>query len=114
MALCAVVAVAVLVLMPSAASAQQQTVRSIQALGGPTRFTAPVNDIGALAETMGRAMVRADLATVLERAGMPALTAQVQQKLAVGEVTVASLPQGTTIEWMALRRDGPNVVRNLR
>jgi len=112
--LCAGLLVAGLVLVPFSASAQQESVRSIQALGGPTRFTAPVNDIATLARTMGLAMIRADLATVLERAGMPALTAQVQQALAVGQVTVATLPQGTTIEWMALRRDGPNVVRNIR
>ena len=45
---------------------------------------------------------------------MPALAIQVQHNLAVGQVTVATLPQGTVIQWMALRRDGPTVVRNLR
>ena len=66
------------------------------------------------ATTMGRATIREDLATVFEQAGMPALAMEAQRKLAVGEVTVATLPQGTTIQWMALRRQGPNVVRNLR
>ena len=113
-AVCFGLAVTCLVLTASAASAQQEPVRSIRVLGGPTRFTAPVNDIAALARTMGRPMIQADLATVLESAGMPALTMQVQNMLAVGQVTVATLPQGTVIQWMALRRDGPNVVRNLR
>ena len=113
-AVCFGLAVTCFVLAVSTASAQQEPVRSLRNLGGPTRFTAPVNDIGALARTMGRAMIRADLATVLERAGMPALTMQVQNMLAVGQVTVATLPQGTRIEWMALRRGGPDVVRNLR
>ena len=113
-AVCFGLAVTCLVLTASAASAQQEPVRSIQALGGQTRFTAPVNDIAALARSMGRPMIQADLATVLERAGMPALAMQVQHNLAVGQVTVATLPQGTVIQWMALRRDGPTVVRNLR
>ena len=108
-------AVTCLLLAASAASAQQEPVRSIRVLGSPTtRFTAPVNDVGTLARTMGRATIREDLATVLERAGLPVLTMQVQHVLAVGQVTVATLPQGTMMEWMALRRGGPDIVRNLR
>ena len=56
----------------------------------------------------------ADLSTVLERAGMPILTAQVQNILSNGQVTETTLAPGTVIEWMALRRGGPNVVRNIR
>ena len=75
----------------SPAVAQQEPPRSITRLGGATRFTAPVNDISALATTMGRATMREDLATVFEQAGMPALAMEAQRKLAVGEVTVATL-----------------------
>ena len=113
-ALCFGLAVACLLLAASTASAQQDLVRSIRALGGSTRFTAPVNDIAALAQTMGRSAIQADLATVLERAGMPALTMQVQHNLAVGQVTAETLPQGTVMQWMAFRRGGPDIVRNLR
>ena len=108
-------AVTYLLLATSTVSAQQEPVRPIRALGSPTtRFTAPVNDIGALARSMGRPMIQTDLATILEEAGMPGLTMQVQHNLAVGQVTVATLPQGTVMQWMALRRGGPAIVRNLR
>ena len=114
MGICLGLALASQLLDASPAVAQQEPPRSIIRLGGATRFTAPVNDVSALATTMGRATIREDLATVFEQAGMPALAMEAQRKLAVGEVTVATLPQGTTIQWMALRRQGPNVVRNLR
>ncbi|MDA1185961.1 MAG: hypothetical protein O2930_15130 [Acidobacteria bacterium] len=45
---------------------------------------------------------------------MPALAEHVQHNLAVGQATAATLPQGTVMQWMALRRGGPNVVRNIR
>jgi hypothetical protein len=75
---------------------------------------APVNDVSSLARTMGRPTIQADIATVLEAAGMPALTELVQHSLAVGEVEVATLPQGTVMQWMALRRGEPDVSRNIR
>ena len=104
------------ILATSVASAQQPTpeVRSVRSLGGPTRFTAPVRDIPALTRSMSRPAIQRDLSTVLERAGMPMLTAQVQNILSNGQVTEATLAPGTVIEWMALRRGGPNVVRNIR
>ena len=104
------------ILATSVASAQQPTqeVRSVRSLGGPTRFTAPVRDIPALTRSMSRPAIQRDLSTVLERAGMPILTAQVQNILSNGQVTEATLAPGTVIEWMALRRGGPNVVRNIR
>ena len=104
------------ILATSVASAQQATqeVRSVRVLGGPTRFTAPVRDIPALTRSMSRPNIQRDLSTVLQRAGMPVLTAQVQNILSNGQVTEATLAPGTVIEWMALRRGGPNVVRNIR
>ena len=111
---CLGLALTSLLLGASPAVAQQEPPRSITRLGGVTRFTAPVNDISALATTMGRAAIQVDLATVLEAAGMPGVIMDVQHSLAVGQVTAATLPPGTVIEWMALRRAGPEVVRNLR
>ena len=113
-AACRGLAVTCLVLAASTAFAQQEPPSSVTSLGGATRFVDPVNDIAALARTMGRATIQADLATVLEQAGMPALTEQVQHNLAVGQVTVATLPQGSVMQWMALRRGEPDVSRNLR
>lgn len=107
-----VAAVVLGLLMTTPAFAQQPT--PIRRLGGPTRFTAPVRDVPALTRSMSRPAIQRDLSTVLERAGMPSLTSQIQGILSSGQVTVATLPQGTTIEWMALRRGGPNVSRNLR
>ena len=111
---CLGLAITSLLLGASPAVAQQEPPQSITRLGGATRFTAPVNDISALATTMGRAAIQVDLATVLEAAGMPGVIMDVQHRLAVGQVTAATLPPGTVIEWMALRRAGPEVVRNLR
>ena len=111
---CLGLALTSLLLGASPAVAQQEPPQSIIRLGGATRFTAPVNDISALATTMGRAAIQADLATVLEAAGMPGVIMDVQHRLAVGQVTAATLPQGTVIEWMALRRAGPEVLRNIR
>jgi len=115
-ALCVGLAVICLVLTASTASAQQQAppVRSIRNLGGPTRFTAPVRDVDALRRSMARPAIQRDLATVFDRAGMASLTMQVQSILAGGQVIETTLAPGTVIEWMALRRGGPNVVRNIR
>lgn len=103
-------------LTASTAFAQQQAppVRSVRSLGGPTRFTAPVRDVAALGRSMSRPAIQRDLATVFDRAGMASLTTQVQAVLAKGQVIEATLVPGTSIEWMALRRRGPNVARNLR
>jgi hypothetical protein len=107
-----------LLLAASAHAAQQQTpgqVRSLRNLGGPTRFTAPVRDVAALRRSMARPAIQRDLATVLDRAGLSSLTMQVQSILAEGQVTQSTLAQGTSIEWMALRRGRrPDIVRNLR
>ena len=100
------------VLVSSTAFAQEPT--SVRSLGGPTRFVDPVNDVGSLARSMGRPTIQADLATVLNTAGMPALAEQVQHNLAVGQVTEGTLAQGTVIQWMALRRGTPDVSRNIR
>jgi hypothetical protein len=106
--------VLILGMFATASTAWAQEVRSVRALGGPTRFTAPVRDIPALRTSMSRPNIQRDIATVLERAGMAGLTAEIQGNLAQGRVTEATLAPGTTIEWMALRRGGPNVVRNIR
>jgi hypothetical protein len=103
-----------LVLAASTAFAQQEPPSSVTSLGGATRFVDPVNDVGALARSMGRPTIQADLATVLATAGMPALSEQVQHNLAVGQVTEGALPQGTVIQWMALRRGTPDISRNIR
>ncbi|MSO84238.1 MAG: hypothetical protein EXQ53_13250 [Acidobacteria bacterium] len=73
-----------------------------------------MRDVAALGRSMSRPAIQRDLATVFDRAGMASLTAQVQAILAKGQVTEATLAPGTSIEWMALRRRGPNVVRNVR
>ena len=109
-----VMGLAVLGVVLAASVASAQGVRSVRTLGGPTRFTAPVRDVPALTRSMTRPAIQRDISTVLERAGLPVPTAQVQNILYNGQVTETTLAQGTMIEWMALRRGGPNVVRNIR
>ena len=61
-AVCFGLAVTCLALAASTAFAQQEPPHSVTSLGGPTRFIAPVNDITALAQSMGRPAIQADLA----------------------------------------------------
>src|SRR5262245_38929895 len=86
-------------------AAAQQTpgqVRPIRRLGGSTRFTPPVNTVGALQKTMSQPRIQRDIATVLEQAGMTSVTGEVQKALAGGMVNETTAPTGTTFEWMAL------------
>jgi hypothetical protein len=104
-----------LLILPAFAAAQPVPgVRSVRSLGGPTRFTAPVRNIAALRRSMARPAIQRDLGTVLDRAGLASLTGRVQSMLSEGLVRESTLPSGTSIDWMALRRRGPNIVQNIR
>ena len=101
----------------AAAAAQQapSQVRSIRRLGGATRFTPPVNTIGALQKTMSQPRIQSDIRAVLEKDNLGALTDQVNKILSGGMVMETTISAGTTLEWMALRRGGrPDISRNLR
>ncbi len=98
--------------LPMAASAQ---VRSMTRLGGATRFTAPVRSVEALKRTMSRPRTQRDIGTVLEKAGLSNLQAEVLRNLTEGTVTPSETAPGTMIEWMAQRRGGrPEIVTNAR
>ena len=63
---------------------------------------------------MAKPSIQSDIGTVLDRVGLASLTMEVQSILAEGQVTVGTLASGTVIEWMALRRERPDVIRNIR
>ena len=89
-------------------------VRHMTRLGGSTRFTAPVRNVDALKRTFGRMRIQNDVGTVLTEAGIPQLRAEVLRNITEGTVTQVTIAPGTRIEWMALRRGGPRIIRNLQ
>ncbi|HEY1308970.1 MAG TPA: hypothetical protein VGF24_35755 [Vicinamibacterales bacterium] len=94
--------------LATTASAQQPSpkVQSLRTLGGPTRFTPRVNTIDALKKTMSAPRIQTDIGTVLEKAGLSSTRGEVLKALTDGTVMETSLPSGTEMQWMALRRDG--------
>jgi nucleoid-associated protein YgaU len=99
----------------AAAAQQAQPVRPIRRLGGATRFTPPVNTVAALQKTMSTPRLQSDIRAVLEKDNLGSLTEQVTKILSSGAVNETSVTNGTTFEWMALRRAGrPDISRNLR
>jgi hypothetical protein len=101
--------------LPFEASAQgADGVRHMTRLGGSTRFTAPVRSVDALRRTFSRMNIQNDVGTVLTEAGIPQLRAEVLRNLTEGTVTQVTIAPGTRIEWMALRRGGPRILRTLQ
>jgi nucleoid-associated protein YgaU len=99
----------------AAAQLAPSQVRSIQRLGGSTRFTPPVNTVGALQKTMSQPRIQTDIRAVLEMDNLGSLTGEVTKILSSGMVMETTVPSGTTFLWMALRRGGrPEISRNLR
>jgi hypothetical protein len=101
--------------VPFEASAQgPDGVRHMTRLGGSTRFTAPVRSVDALRRTFGRRNIQNDVGTVLKEAGVPQLQQEVLRNLTEGTVTQVTITPGTRLEWMALRRNGPRILRTLQ
>ena len=99
----------------AAAQLAPSQVRPIRQLGGSTRFTPPVNTVGALQKTMSQPRIQTDIRTVLEMDNLGSLTGEVTKILSSGMVMDTTVPNGTTFLWMALRRGGrPEISRNLR
>ena len=86
--------------------------RKMTRLGSPdTRFTAPIANAAGLKKTFAAKTHQADVAAVLDQAGLASLTPKVLAVLTAGEVTETSVAPGTPIRWMALRRGGkPSIV----
>ena len=86
--------------------------RKMTRLGSPdTRFTAPIASAAGLKKTFAAKSHQANVAAVLEQAGLASLTPKVMAVLTAGEVTETSVAPGTPIRWMALRRGGkPSIV----
>ena len=86
--------------------------RKMTRLGSPdTRFTAPIANAAGLKKTFAAKTHQADVAAVLDQAGLTSLTPKVLAVLTAAEVTETSVAPGTPIRWMALRRGGkPSIV----
>src|ERR1051326_3240612 len=106
-------ATAVLAAFVTTASAQEPREIQVRALGGATRFSQPmptVSDLRAMVDTN-----RNQIANVLALAGIGHLSTQILDTLADGNVTDATIPPDTHLEWMALKRSGtPALLRNVR
>lgn len=99
----------------AAAQLAPSQVRPIRQLGGSTRFTPPVNTVGALQKTMSQPRIQTDIRAVLEMDNLGSLTGEVTRILSSGMVMETTVSNGTTFLWMALRRGGrPEISRNLR
>ena len=99
----------------AAAQLAPQQVRPIRQLGGSTRFTPPVNTVGALQKMFSQPRIQTDVRAVLEMDNLGANSAEVNRILSSGMVMETTVPNGTTFLWMALRRGGrPEISRNLR
>jgi hypothetical protein len=97
--------------LPTVASAQQATgkVQSLRTLGGPTRFTPPVRTVDALKKTMSQPRIQTDIGTVLDKAGLSTARPEVLKALTDGTVMETTVPSGTEFQWMAYRRNGPQI-----
>ena len=103
------------VALPFEAFAQANDgVHHMTRLGGATRFTAPVRNVDALKRTFGRMRIQNDVGAVLTEAGIGQLRAEVLRNLTEGTVTQVTIAPGTRIQWMALRRRGPHIIRTLQ
>ncbi len=102
----ALVAMAAVGLLTTAADAGAQQHRMTR-LGSPaTRITPPIKDTAGLQKTFAVPRNQAALSRVLDKAGLTKLTPQVLSAITDGRVTETSVAPGTAIQWMALRRAG--------
>ena len=90
----------------AAAQLAPQQVRPIRQLGGSTRFTPPVNTVGALQKMFSQPRIQTDVRAVLEMDNLGANSAEVNRILGGGMVMETTIAPGTRLEWMALRRAG--------
>lgn len=103
-----------LLLILLAAPAAAQT--NISHLGGrTTRLTAPIYTIVAASRVLSTPALQSDISVALSKAGLSAITPQVNDAIRAGRLTSAALPKGARIEWMAMRNKGQVEVKsNLR
>lgn len=98
--------------------AQTDGYKTATRLGGPNRFYGPVRTRAALQRMMKNQRASRGITTVLETTGLTALETQIRQILIDADpsrLAEVDVPVGTTISWMALRRNGrADVVRNIR
>jgi hypothetical protein len=85
-------------------------------LGGATRFTTAMKDVAALQKAFAQPRLQADMRKVFAEAGIESVTDLFLKAIADGSVTEASVPVGSTMEWMASRSASnrrPHLLRNV-
>jgi hypothetical protein len=98
--------------------AQNDGIKTATRLGGPNRFYGTVRNRPALQRMMKNRRAQRGIDTVLQNTSLASLTGQITKILTDADpavLTEVDIPVGTTISWMALRRNGrADVVRNIR
>jgi hypothetical protein len=115
-----IVAMACAMQLTAAATAEaQDNYKSLTRLGGANRFDQPLKDAAAVQKWVARKVVQTRLTTVMDKAGLAALTPTVIDIMTKADPTqfkTTTFEPGGTMVWMAFRRGGgrPDIVRNLR
>lgn len=98
--------------------AQNDGIKTATRLGGPNRFYGTVRNRPALQRMMKNRRAQRGIDTILQTTNLTALNGQITKILTDADpavLTEVDIPVGTTISWMALRRNGrADVVRNIR
>lgn len=98
--------------------AQNDGMKTATRLGGPNRFYGTVRNRPALQRMMKNRRAQRGIDTVLTNTNLTSLKGQITKILTDADpavLTEVDIPVGTTISWMALRRNGrADVVRNIR
>ncbi|MBM3771157.1 MAG: hypothetical protein FJW27_07695 [Acidimicrobiia bacterium] len=106
------------VLVGGAAPAFAQEFKTATRLGGPTRFYTAVRTRAALQRMMKNNRASQGISTVLQTTNLSSLDSQIKQILTDADpsrLTEVDVAVGTTMQWMALRRNGrADVVRSIR
>jgi hypothetical protein len=96
----------------------QDNYKTATALGGASRFDQPLKDVKSVQKWIATKRAQAGLTTVMEKAGLAALTPTVIDiltKADPAQLKETDFQPGSTMVWMAFRRAGkPDVVRNIR
>lgn len=110
--------VSLALLLGGSAPSFAQEFKTATRLGGPTRFYTPVRTRPVLQRMMKNTRASQGISTVLQSTNLSSLDPQVKQILTDADpsrLSEVDVPVGTTMQWMALRRNGrAEVVRNIR
>ncbi|MEW5981199.1 MAG: hypothetical protein AB1806_02380 [Acidobacteriota bacterium] len=106
-------------LVAAATAEAQDNYKTLARLGSASRFDRPIRDAAALQKWASSKAVQGRLGTVMDKAGLAALTPTVIDiltKADPAQLKETVFEPGGTMVWMAFRRGGrtPDIVRNIR